>query len=87
MVAGGLGSDCSWGRRFLFFFPKYFFFNILLFSLLFSFFGCAKQHVGSWFPDQGLNLCPPHWKNGVPTTGKASKVPGTGFLSGVMKTF
>ena len=73
------------GTEVSFFFPKYFFFNILLFSLLFSFFGCAKQHVGSWFPDQGLNLCPPHWKNGVPTTGKASKVPGTGFLSGVIK--
>ena len=22
----------------------------------------APQHVGSYFPDQGLNLCPLHWK-------------------------
>ena len=27
-------------------------------SLLFLFLGCAEQHVGSQFPDQGLNLLP-----------------------------
>ena len=23
---------------------------------------CPVRHMGSWFPDQGLNLCPLHWK-------------------------
>lgn len=35
------------GGFFFFFLFKYFFLNILLFSLLFSFFSGAKQHVGS----------------------------------------
>ena len=29
----------------------------------------ATQHVGPLFPDQGLNLCPLHWKCEVLTTG------------------
>ena len=39
------------------------------------FFGCTMQHVGSWFPDQGLNqpLPPPQWKCGVLTTGFPGK--------------
>ena len=31
--------------------------------------GPATWHVGSLFPDQGLNLHPLHWKRGVLTTG------------------
>ena len=33
------------------------------------FFGHSIQHVGFCFPDQGLNLCPLHWKHGVLITG------------------
>ena len=29
-----------------------------LFCLFWGFFGCAMQHIGSQFPDQGLNLRP-----------------------------
>ena len=32
------------------------------------FFGHSEQHVGSYFPDQGLNLCPWQWKLRVLTT-------------------
>ena len=39
----------------------------------FLFFGCATWPVGSYFPDQGLNLHPLHWKHRVLTTGP----PGT----------
>ena len=38
-------------------------------SAIFSFFGCATWHVGSWFPNQRLNLYSLHWKHGVSTTG------------------
>ena len=31
--------------------------------------GCALQHVKSWFPNQGSNLCPLQWKPGVLNTG------------------
>ena len=31
-------------------------------------FGCTTQHVGSQFPDEGLNLAPLQWKLGVLTT-------------------
>ena len=30
-------------------------------------------HMRSWFPDQGLNLCPIHWKLGILTTGPLEK--------------
>ena len=30
--------------------------------------GCTARHVGSQFPNQGLNSCPLHWKHGVLTT-------------------
>ena len=33
------------------------------------FFGCAAQHVGAQFPEQGWNPCPLKWKRGVLTTG------------------
>ena len=32
-------------------------------------FGYAVCHVGSYFPSQGLNLCPLEWKCGTLTTG------------------
>ena len=41
---------------------------IAIIYFLFSFFfGHTKQHVGSQFPDQGLNPCPCKWKLGVRT--------------------
>ena len=42
--------------------------------------GCAIQHVRSQFPDQGLNLCPLHWKHGVLITGPPGKSWPHGFL-------
>ena len=38
-------------------------------SFFFLFFG----HVGSYFPNQGLNLCPLHWKLRVLTSGPPGK--------------
>ena len=29
------------------------------------FFGCVSWQAGSYFPKQGLNLCPLQWKHGV----------------------
>ena len=45
-----------------------FFFLFFLF-----FFFLATWHVGSYFPDQGSNLCPLHSKHGVLTTGQPGK--------------
>jgi len=36
-------------------------------------FGHTAEHVGSSFPDQGLNPCLLHWKHGVLTTGMSGK--------------
>ena len=41
---------------------------MLLFYFIY-FFGCTVRLVGSWFPDQGSNPCPPQWKHRVLTTG------------------
>ena len=43
---------------------------IFLFLLInfFFFFGHAMLHAGSYFPHQGLNLCPLHWELRVLTT-------------------
>ena len=38
-------------------------------------FCCTAQHVGSYFPNQGLNLQPLCWKHGVLTTGLPGKSP------------
>ena len=46
----------------------------------FFFFGHTMWHLGSWFPDQGWNPCPLHWKHGVWTTGPPGKFP-LGLLS------
>ena len=44
--------------------------HTLFFSLLFF---LVFLHMGSWFPDQGSNLCPPYWKHGVLTIGPPGK--------------
>ena len=43
------------------------------FFCFFLSFGCATQHVASYFSDQELNSCPPHWKFEVSTTGLPGK--------------
>ena len=41
----------------------------ILFCLFVFISGCTMWHMGSQFPDQGLNLCPLHWEHGVLPTG------------------
>ena len=42
--------------------------------LCFIFFtGCTMQHVGYYFPDQGSNSHPLHWKHRILTTGPSGK--------------
>ena len=62
--------------------PPALFFNIvsailvvLPFHIYFILFCHAMQHLGSFFPDQGLNPCPLHWKHRVITTGPPGKSP------------
>ena len=43
----------------------------ILFSI--SFFDLTTQHVGSQFPNQGLNSLSWQWKHGVLTTGPPGK--------------
>ena len=42
----------------------------ILFNLLID---CTMWHRGSYFPRQGLSLCPPHWEVRVLTTGLPEK--------------
>ena len=49
--------------------------EIKLFCQLFFCFSYTSQHVGSYFPDQGLNPCPLQWKCKVLTTGPPGKFP------------
>ena len=42
-------------------------------------------HVGSYFLDQGLNMCPLYWKHGVLITGLPGKFPEVGFFKEVIK--
>ena len=42
-------------------------------SFLFLSFGHAAQHVRSYFPNQGLKLCPLYWEHRVLTTGLPEK--------------
>ena len=44
------------------------------------FFGHAMQHVGSYFPNQGSNLCPLQWKRGVLTTELPGKSPYSSLI-------
>ena len=50
----------------------YFFFKqvelLKLFIHLFLFLGHTLWHIGSYFPDQGSNPCPLHWKYRILTT-------------------
>ena len=48
--------------------------HAFLFSCLFYFTGHAVKHVGSYFPDQGLILCPLKWKPRVLITGPIVKL-------------
>ena len=41
--------------------PKYASLNAMIFFFFFKF-GCATGQVGSYFLDQGWNLCPLQWK-------------------------
>ena len=52
--------------------------NLILF---FFFFGHNTGHVGSSFPDQGLNPCPLQWMHRVLTTAQPGKPPTSYFLS------
>ena len=47
----------------------------LIFCILFCLvlFDRTVWHAESWFPDQGLNLCPLQWKRRVSTTGPPGK--------------
>ena len=53
-------KNCS-SRLFLFFLRKHLF-------ILFIYFGCAVEHVGSYIPDQKWNQCPLHWEHRVLTS-------------------
>ena len=44
------------------------------------FFNHALEHVGSYFPDQGLNLCLLHWEYGTLISGPPGKAPSKHFL-------
>ena len=49
----------------------------LFYIYIYIYIGCAKQHVQSYFPDQGLNLCPLYWRHRVLTTGPLGSPCGT----------
>ena len=40
---------------------------------IFKKFGHTAQHIGSYIPDQGSNLCPLHWKHEILTTRPSGK--------------
>ena len=44
-----------------------------IFLLFLKSFGRTAQHVGSWFPEQGLSPCPLQWQFGVLTAGPPGK--------------
>ena len=47
----------------------------LFFFFFFFLFGCAPQHIGTLFPNQGLNLCLLQWECRVLTTGPLGNSP------------
>jgi len=51
--------------------------KVFVFVLIF---GCALWHIGSYFPDQGSNLHPLHWKWGVSTLDLPGKLLKTAFV-------
>ena len=42
-------------------------------KIFFKKFGHTAQHIGSYIPDQGSNLCPLHWKQEILTTRPSGK--------------
>ena len=42
--------------------PKYASLNAMIYLIFFFKFGCATRQVGSYFLDQGWNMCPLQWK-------------------------
>ena len=58
--------------------PMKYFFRIGFFFFLF---GCAVQHAGSQFPDQGSNPCPLQWKHRVLTIGPPANSLGQIYTS------
>ena len=50
--------------------------------MIFFFFSCTMQLVGSWFPDQELNPCCLQWKPRVLSTELPGKSPGMVFEKG-----
>ena len=70
MGAQGLNLDPQGGscQLFLSFFKKYLFNFAHAKHSSIIFFSLATWHVGSSFPDQGLNQQPLHWEGGVLTT-------------------
>ena len=53
--------------------------HVILFLALFLFFGSTWQHMWSYFPKEGLNLCLLQWKPGVLTAGPSGKSLGLRF--------
>ena len=49
-------------------------------------FGHTMQHVGSYFPGQGLNLCRLQWKHRVATTGPPGKSPSLAVTSSAFRS-
>ena len=47
--------------------------SVFNYALFFCCCFLAMRHAGSYFPDQGSNLCPLQWKSGVLTTGPPGK--------------
>ena len=62
---GCIGGEGAWGADTLR--------AVEFLSLSFFFFGHNVRQVGSWFPDQGSNPRPLHWKRKVLTTGLSGK--------------
>ena len=49
------------------------FIEFITISLVLHFVFLTVKHVGSWLPDQGLNLCHLHWKCGILKSGPPGK--------------
>ena len=48
-------------------------FNVFFLWVFFFFFGLASHHAECYFPHQGSNTCPLHWKHGTLTSGPLGK--------------
>ena len=56
-----------------------------IFTFFFFFFSHAARHAGSQFSNQGLNLCPLPWKQGILTTRPPGNSLKCVFLNGHFK--